>query len=291
MESILSEPFGFDPEFLKTLEYLSLVSRRVFRGSLLATRRSFKAGSGLEFTDHREYTETDDFRYLDWNLFARHGQMMVKRFHEEQDLHVYLLLDNSMSMRLGRPPKLDYARQVIAALAYIALADLDRVSVTTFAGNLGPEFPLSCGRDCMVRLLRFLEGLSTVDEPTDLARALTSFVARPRHQGLVLVVSDWFDRAGFVRGLEAIRHRNHEVHLIQVFDPAEAEPAIFGDYELIDIEPHGSAARSRSPSAACGAIDDSFRSTETTCAPIAGSTTWAATRHRPRSHSTRSCLR
>ncbi len=107
----------FDSEFLKNLEYLSLVSRRVFRGQLLAQRRTMQLGGGIEFADHREYTPGDDFRYLDWNVFAGHDELLLKRFQEEEDLHVYLLLDSSRSMAFGEPAKFDYARQVTAALA------------------------------------------------------------------------------------------------------------------------------------------------------------------------------
>src|SRR6267154_795159 len=122
----------FDSEFLKKLEYLSLISKRVFRGSLMAQRRTMQMGSGIEFADHREYTPGDDFRHLDWNVYARHGDLLLKRFQEEEDLHVYFLLDCSRSMGFGEPSKFDFARQVAAALAYIALADLDRVAFTTF---------------------------------------------------------------------------------------------------------------------------------------------------------------
>jgi uncharacterized protein (DUF58 family) len=105
----------FDSDFLKKLEYLSLVSRRVFRGQLLAQRRTMQLGGGIEFADHREYTPGDDFRYLDWNVFARHDELLLKRFQEEEDLHVYILLDSSRSMAFGDPVKFDYARQVAAA--------------------------------------------------------------------------------------------------------------------------------------------------------------------------------
>ena len=84
-----------DADFLKKLEYLSLVSRRVFRGQLLAQRRTMQTGGGIEFADHREYTSGDDFRYLDWNVFARHGELLLKRFQQEEDLHVYLFVDCS----------------------------------------------------------------------------------------------------------------------------------------------------------------------------------------------------
>ena len=150
----------FDSRFLQKLEYLSLVSRRAFPGQLLAHRRTKQLGSGIEFADHRDYVAGDDYRYLDWNVFARHGQLLLKRFQEEADLHVYLLLDCSRSMGYGGPhslphgppDKFDYARQITAALAYIALADLDRVSVVAFAQELLATFPLTRGKQRIVAL-------------------------------------------------------------------------------------------------------------------------------------------
>jgi uncharacterized protein (DUF58 family) len=235
----MSIPSCFDSDFLRKLEGLSLVSRKAFRGSILAHRRSPQTGSGLEFVDHREYTSADDFRYLDWNLFARQDRLMVKRFEEDQDLHVYFLLDCSTSMSLGHPSKFDYARRLTAALAYIALADLDRVAVTAFSGRLGDEFPPARGKDCVLGLLRFLDGLSLGPTATDLARTSAAYTARPRHKGLVVVISDWFDRDGFRRALDLLRHQGHEVHAIQIFDPTEAEPNLLGDFELVEIERGG----------------------------------------------------
>src|SRR5262245_52640501 len=98
----------------------------------MAQRRTMQLGGGIEFADHRDYHPGDDFRYLDWNLYARHEELLLKRFQEEEDLHVYFLLDCSRSMGFGDPVKFDLARQVLAALAYIALADLDRISVSAF---------------------------------------------------------------------------------------------------------------------------------------------------------------
>src|SRR5579862_9014554 len=117
-------------------------------------------GGGIEFADHREYTAGDDFRYLDWNLYARLDELLLKRFQEEEDLHVYLLLDCSRSMGFGTPPKFDFARQVTAALAYIALADLDRVSVVAYSQEILGDFPLARGKDRILSLLRFLENLT-----------------------------------------------------------------------------------------------------------------------------------
>lgn len=226
----------FDSDFLKQLEYLSLISRRVFRGSLLAQRRTMQMGGGVEFADHREYTPGDDFRYLDWNVYARHDELLLKRFQEEEDLHVYLLLDCSRSMDFGSPRKFDFARQVTAALAYIALADLDRVAVIAFSNEIVADFPLTRGKARILSLLKFLESLEPQGTLTDLARVASGFVHRTQRRGLAVVVSDFYDPGGFERGLDVLRHRRYEPHVVQIFDHGEAEPTVLGDIELYDVE-------------------------------------------------------
>src|SRR3954471_2749787 len=227
----------FDSDFLKKLEYLSLVSKRVFRGSILAQRRTMQLGGGIEFADHREYTPGDDFRYLDWNLYARHEQLLLKRFQEEEDLHVYFLLDCSRSMAFGDPPKFDFARKVTAALAYIALADLDRIAFTAFAADIIDDFPLTRGKGRILSLLKFFENLPASGQDTNLERVATGFVHRDQRRGLVIVVSDLYDPNGFERGLDILRHRRYEPHVVQVYDRFEREPAdMLGDVEMWDVE-------------------------------------------------------
>ncbi|MEJ7636416.1 MAG: DUF58 domain-containing protein [Singulisphaera sp.] len=193
-------------------------------------------GGGIEFADHREYTPGDDFRYLDWNVFARHDELLLKRFQEEEDLHVYILLDCSRSMGFGEPAKFDYARQVAAALAYIALADLDRVSAIAFADRIVSEFPLTRGKGRILSLMKFLEGLEVRDGLTDLARSAENFVRRSQRRGLAVVVSDLFDPSGYERGLDVLRHHRYEPHVVQVFDRRELDPGMKGDVELLDVE-------------------------------------------------------
>src|SRR2546430_17282336 len=96
----------FDSDFLKKLEFLSIVSRRVFRGSLLAQRRTMQFGSGIEVADHREYTAGGDLRYLDWNVYPRHGDLLFKRFQGEKDPPASFLIDVSRRMGFGRGRKL-----------------------------------------------------------------------------------------------------------------------------------------------------------------------------------------
>ena len=227
----------FDSEFLKKIEYLSLVSKKIFRGSLMAQRRTMQMGGGIEFADHREYTPGDDFRYLDWNLYARHDELLLKRFQEEEDLHVYILLDSSRSMELGDPQsKFDLARRLAASLAYIALADLDRVAIVAFSDGIIQELPLTRGKARILSLMQFLEQLQPNGNATNLNDMVKSFVLRSQRRGLAIVVSDLFDPNGYRNGLDMLRHHKYEPHILQIHDPAEADPGLLGDVELLDVE-------------------------------------------------------
>ena len=226
----------FPADFLTRLEYLSIISKRVFRGQLLAQRRTMQMGAGIEFSDHREYNSGDDLRYLDWNIYARHGDLLLKRFQEEQDLHVYLMLDCSRSMSFGTPSKFDLARQLVAALAYIALADLDRVAVIAYANGVCAELPITRGKARILPFMKFLEELPISGDETNLEKAVQGLLHRGARTGLAVVVSDLFDEHGFQKGLDQLRHRRFDAHVIQLHDPKEADPALLGDAELIDIE-------------------------------------------------------
>ena len=226
----------FDSDFLRKLEYLSLVSRRVFRGRLLAQRRTKQLGGGIEFADHREYTPGDDLRYLDWNVYAKFGDLLLKRFQEEEDLHVYILLDASKSMDCGSPNKFDYARRIAAALAYIALADLDRVSILAYADKPLDVLPLTRGKDRVLSILKFLENIKTGGASTDLATVAKSLVNRAHRTGLVVIISDLYDQVGFKSGVDLLRHRRFEPHVIQVHTAEEANPTFLGDIELDEVE-------------------------------------------------------
>ena len=230
----------FDSEFIKKLEYLSLISRRIFRGQLLAQKRTRQLGGGVEFADHRDYVFGDDLRYLDWNVHARLGSRLIKRFEEEEDLHVYFFLDCSRSMSVGNPCKFDYARQIAAALAYIALADLDRVSVVAFADKIYDIFPLIRGKQHVLKLLRFFESLQTVGEATNLRASVNEFLHGKHRTGLAVLVSDFFDTAAppnsWQTAVDTLRYRQYEPNLIQIHDVVETSPRLLGDVQLVDIE-------------------------------------------------------
>src|SRR4051812_10359906 len=120
----------FDERFLRKLESLVMTIRRsrMSAGMMRANRPSKRVGAGMEFADHRDYTAGDDLRYLDWSLYGRLGRLALRLFQEEEDLLVEVLVDASASMSVGNPPKLDLGLQIGAALAYVGLANLDRVA-------------------------------------------------------------------------------------------------------------------------------------------------------------------
>src|SRR6202140_3602759 len=135
-----------DPQFLARLEQLELVSRKIFLGRIKGERRSKRKGQSVEFADYRNYVVGDDLRFLDWNLFARLDRLFIRLFMEEEDLHFYVLIDSSLSMDFGKPTKLHYAKQVAAALAFVGLANMDRVVIEAFNERLTQRLPAARGR-------------------------------------------------------------------------------------------------------------------------------------------------
>lgn len=226
----------FDDEFLKKLEYLYLVSKKLFAGHIRAERRTRKVGSGIEFADHRGYTTGDDFRYIDWNIYGRMDKLLLRLFEEEEDLSIYMLLDASTSMRIGdAQPKLHYAMKLVAALCYIGLANLDRVSIVPFSDGLHGRLPPARGKGRIFKVFDFLTGVEA-GGVTHLGASLTRFVQENKRRGMVVVVSDFYDPEGFEAGLNTLRYHKFEPFVIQLYDPKEANPPLAGDLTLVDCE-------------------------------------------------------
>src|SRR5437763_5456687 len=181
-----------EPHFLARLEQLELVSRKIFLGRMKGERRSKKKGQSVEFADYRNYVIGDDLRHLDWNLFGRLDKLFIRLFMEEEDLHFYVLIDNSLSMDFGNPTKLHYAKQVAAALGFIGLVNMDRVVVEAFNDRLTQSMPAVRGRRSLWRLMDFLQKLEPAG-PSDLKRSLKSFSLKCRGKGIVVLLSDFMD--------------------------------------------------------------------------------------------------
>ena len=195
----------------------------MFSRNTRAERRTRKVGSGIEFADHRTYTRGDDFRYIDWNLYGRLDKLLLRLFEEEEDLHIYILVDVSDSMSIGSPlPKLHYAMQVGAALTYVGLANLDRVSIVPFSDRLIDRLPLSRGKNRIFRVFDFLRNCD-LGGKTELAECMKDFVTQTKRRGLAVVISDFYDPKGFEQGINTLRYK-FEPFILQVYDLREASP-------------------------------------------------------------------
>jgi uncharacterized protein (DUF58 family) len=225
----------FDDEFQRKLEMLAIVSRRVFSGRMRAERRSKKKGSGVEFADHRDYVAGDDFRYVDWNVYQRFGRLLVRLYEEEEDLGIYFLVDCSSSMTFGGQKKFDQARRLCAALAYVGLANLDRVTIVGLSDKVVSRMPSTRGKGRIFKVFDFLSGLEA-SGLTDLGDALTTFVAQHKRRGLAVLISDLYDPKGFEAGINVLRFNKFEPYVLNVFDHKDGEPDLKGDLRIYDCE-------------------------------------------------------
>jgi uncharacterized protein (DUF58 family) len=224
-----------DPQFLARLEQLELVSRKIFLGRMKGERRSKRKGQSVEFADYRNYVVGDDLRFLDWNLYARLDRLFLRLFLEEEDLHFYILLDNSLSMDFGSPSKLHFAKQVAAALGFVGLVNMDRVVIEAFNDRLTQSMPALRGRRSLWRLLDFLQKIEPAG-PSDLQRALRSFTIQCSGKGIVVLLSDLMDKGGYEEALRYLVARQLDIYVIQILSQEEIEPEVVGDLKLVDIE-------------------------------------------------------
>lgn len=222
------------PELLARLERLELVSRRMFRGRLKGERRSKRKGQSVEFADYRNYTLGDDLRFIDWNLYARLDRLFLKLFLEEEDLHFYALIDASASMGFGEPSKLHVAKQLAASLGFVGLCRADRVKVAAL-GPPGGAAPVLRGRASMWRMLDYLKSVDS-EHNVSLADGVKDFCLRSPGNGVVLLITDLMDKAGYESALRMLVGRRMEVFLIHLLSPEELDPPLTGDLKLVDVE-------------------------------------------------------
>ncbi|HEV2391250.1 MAG TPA: DUF58 domain-containing protein [Verrucomicrobiae bacterium] len=239
------------PELVRHLEQFQLLAARRAKSSAKGERRSRDRGQSVEFADYRTYVPGDDFRYLDWNLYGRLERLFLKLYEEERELPVRIFLDASESMTFGEPRKFDFARQVAAAIGYVALCGFDRVSVIPFpslgeqvSNNLAASLAERAARGALRAMrgkksaLQFFQNLGalTAGGPADFNQTLRRGALEARHTGLAVVLSDCLDPAGYEPGLTALVGRGFQVDLVQILAPEELAPATFGDLRLVDSE-------------------------------------------------------
>jgi len=223
------------PQLLAQLERLELVSRKIFRGRMKGERRSRRKGQSVEFADFRNYVPGDDLRFIDWNLYARLEKLFLKLFLEEEDLHFYALIDASTSMDFGDPTKLQYAKQLAAALGFIGLTRADRVKIETLGSTHRRPGPTLRGRSSLWRMVEYLDGVQP-GENVSLADGVKNFCLRNQGKGILVLITDLMDKAGYENAFRFLLAQQMDVYVIHTLCPEELNPEIKGDLKLVDAE-------------------------------------------------------
>ncbi len=230
---------SFDPATLMKLKSLELRARAIVEGMSLGLHRSPFHGYSVEFSDYRPYSVGDDLRYLDWRLLARMDRRYIKRFEDETNLRCYLALDLSRSMLYAGPrqiAKIDYARILLATLAFFLARQRDAVGLVTFDEQIRDLIPPRFRPGHLRRLLVALER-NPAGTGTNIRAPLERLALTFRKRGMVVLVSDFLlSPEDLRRPLATLRALGHEVALIRVLDRTEKtleleEPAIFVDLE------------------------------------------------------------
>jgi len=254
MADTLTQPETLlSPEFMHRLDRLDVMSRKILRGRMQGERRSKKKGQSVEFADYRSYVVGDDLRFIDWNLYARLDKLFLRLFMEEEDLSVSVVMDVTKSMDYGDPNKLLYAKRVAAALGYIGLTHYNRVNLYTFADTVTGMAQGMRGRRPIPRMLSFLEDQQPIEGEHvsgNLAVVCKRLAMIQRQPGIIVLLSDFFDKGDMADALRYLGGDKHDVYAIQLLSPQEVDPVkgnILGDLRLRDIEDGDIAEVSVSP--------------------------------------------
>lgn len=214
-----------DPATLARISGLIVRARMIVEGSITGLHRSPFHGSSVEFAEHREYVPGDDIRHIDWKVFGRSDRFYIKQFEEETNLRVQLVMDASESMNYGSGAmtKLEYARTLAAALAYLILGQQGAVGALVFDDKIRADAPISQSRSHLQDLVSVLSQESGKDT-TDIGEVLGRVSDRLKRRCLIVLMTDLFDEPeGILHGLRRLRHAGHDVLVLHVMDPDELE--------------------------------------------------------------------
>jgi len=222
-----------EPPLLRRLEALAIVVRRAVKGQMGGERRSVSRGRSPEFADFRNYSPGDDYRLIDWNAYARLDRFVLRLFVAEEELPLSLFIDLSGSMDWGRPNKAEVAKRLAGAIAYVALASLDRVRLTVFAeGPTSGGAPYR-GRHAAAGLFARIQSFPA-GGPTDYAR-LVAPITRQR-PGMTVLITDGLGASPVEPAITALRLARQEGAVLQLLAPQEVALDWTGDARLKDAE-------------------------------------------------------
>jgi Uncharacterized conserved protein (some members contain a von Willebrand factor type A (vWA) domain) len=223
-------------EILKKIKGIQLkishLSNEVISGSYIS---AFK-GVGIEFNEVREYIPGDDIRAIDWNVTARAGMPFVKRYVEERELTVMLMVDLSGSQHFGTAGNLksELAAEISALIAFLAIKNNDKVGLLIFSDTCEKYLPPQKGRLHVLRVIREILGFKASHTGTDITQSLDFVNKVLKHRSIIFLISDFRDQ-GFEKSLKNLARR-HDLVAVNITDPRESELPAIGVVEFEDNE-------------------------------------------------------
>ena len=218
---------------LDRLARLRLNASRRFTNRARGEHLAAKGGASTEFCDFRDYSPGDDVRFVDWNIFARINRPYLKQFHQEEELHIALLVDASASMSFEG--KITLAQRLAAALGTIGLRGSEKVSACVFGGPAAVRLAPCTGRAGVRRLLTFLEAIEAGGDRT-IDAGIEEFLRQHRGRGTAIVLSDFLTPGDLKRAFSLLHNAGLEPWALQILAPSEIAPEAAGDFRLVDSE-------------------------------------------------------
>ncbi len=225
--------------FFSRLETLALNLRTNLSGFFGGKHLVKTYGQTVEFADYREYMLGDDIRRIDWNLYSRFEKYFLKLFTDERQMHVRIFLDCSASMGKEAPRKAAFAVCFAAALGFLAVHNMDKVSFKWMKGNVCEDpFGTIVGKNTFFRAISAFDQLEFEDE-TDIGAAVTGCPDTGSNDGLSVIISDFMSDCDWKKAVDYLTYKKRQVLLIQVLTPDEVDPDYDGRVHLIDAESLG----------------------------------------------------
>lgn len=226
-------------EFFSRLETLSLELRADLAGFFGGKHLVKTYGQTVEFADYREYMLGDDIRRIDWNLYSRFEKHFLKLFTDERQMHTQIFIDLSASMGKDNPTKAAYAVSVAAALGYLSVHNMDKVSFKLIKGEKAEDpFGTIVGKRAFFNAISSFDGLE-FDGECDLRSSIINAPNQGSNDGLTVIISDFFTDSDWKSAVDYLCYKKRQVILIQVLTPEEREPFYSGRVNLLDSEAEG----------------------------------------------------
>jgi uncharacterized protein (DUF58 family) len=227
-----------DPNILSKIGSLDVVARQVVEGFRIGTHKSPGRGVSSEFTAYRQYVPGDEIQHIDWKCYARSDRYYIKLYEAETNFVSNMLIDCSSSMTYGSGgiTKLEYAKYLAASLAYIIIDQGDSAGLGLFHGELQKYIQPKSSMNLLVDMSRELE--KCVPEPrTDISKVLTNFAHMMSRRGVVVLFSDMLDNTEeFMKGINHLRFRGHNVIVFHILDPDELDFPFKGTAKFNGLE-------------------------------------------------------